>query len=116
MLTLYGLKNCDTCRAARKWLDGAGISYRYHDVRSDGLDDNTISAWLAATNWETLVNKRSQTWRKIPDAERSALDESRAAALMLEYPTLAKRPVLIGDGRMIVGFSEDRYAELEHPA
>lgn len=110
MLTLYGLKSCDSCRAARKWLDGAGVSYRYHDVRDDGLDVGHVRLWLAETEWQELVNKRSLTWRKIPETDRADLDETRAAQLLVEYPTLVKRPVLIGDGVFIVGFDAGAYA------
>lgn len=112
MLTLYGLKSCDSCRAARKWLDTAGIDYRYHDVRGDGLDVSIIRSWFAGSDWEQLINKRSLTWRKIPEADRGGLDETRAIALLVEYPTLAKRPVLLGDGVMLVGFSEEQYSAL----
>lgn len=111
-MTLYGLKSCDTCRAARKWLDDAGLEHRYHDVRKDGLDVDIIRSWTALTDWQSLINKRSRTWRSIPEADRSGLDELRAISLLVEYPTLVKRPVLIGDGEIRVGFSYKAYESL----
>jgi len=110
MLTLYGLKSCDSCRAARRWLDDASVAYRYHDVRDNGLDVSHVRSWLDETGWEQLVNKRSLTWRKIPEADRNDLDEQRAVKLLVEYPTLVKRPVLTGNGVFVVGFDAAAYA------
>lgn len=112
MLTLYGLKTCDTCRKARAWLDERGLDYRYHDVRGDGLDEQLLRAWARETDWQTLLNRRSKTWREVPEDERSGIDEQRAIDMMLKQPTLLKRPVLDGSGFVEVGFSPARYAEL----
>ena len=109
MLTLYGLKSCDTCRQARAWLDDRNIDYRYHDVRADGLDAGLLKRWMALTDWSSLVNRRSLTWRKVPEADRSSLDEARAIALLIDNPTLLKRPVLDGDGLLVAGFSAALY-------
>lgn len=110
MLTLYGLKSCDTCRQARAWLDERGIGYRYHDVRADGLDAGLLKRWFARGDWSSLVNRRSITWRKIPETDRASLDEARAIALLIDNPTLLKRPVLDGEALLLVGFSADLYA------
>ena len=106
MITVYGIKNCDTCRKARKWLDAQGIEHRYHDFRTDGLEEKPLSAWVAALGWETLLNRRGTTWRKLPEAERDGLTPASAASLMLKNPTLIKRPVFDTGGAYLVGFSE----------
>ncbi len=105
MITIYGIKNCDTCRKARKWLDAQNIEHRYHDFRADGLDEKTLSAWIEAVSWETLLNRRGTTWRKLPEAVRYGLTPDSAAALMLENPTLIKRPVFDASGTYMVGFT-----------
>ena len=105
MITVYGIKNCDTCRKARKWLDAQGIEHRYHDFREDGLDDKPLSDWVKAVGWETLLNRRGTTWRKLPEATREGLTSDSATALMLENPTLIKRPVFDMSGNYAVGFS-----------
>ena len=81
--TLYGIKNCDTVKKARRWLDDAGIDHRFHDVRADGLTRDVIEAWIDELGWEPLVNTRGTTWRRLPEPERAALDRDAAAALML---------------------------------
>ena len=111
MLTLYGLKTCDTSRKARAWLDERGLAYRYHDVRGDGLDQALLRKWAQETDWQTLLNRRSKTWREIPENDRSGIDEQRAIALMVKQPTLLKRPVLAGDDFVEIGFSPARYAD-----
>jgi arsenate reductase (glutaredoxin) len=112
MTTVYGIKNCDTVKKARKWLDDHGVTYRFHDFRGDGLDAKQLDAWIGAAGWETLLNRRGTTWRKLPDAEREGIDAKRAAALMLEHPTLIKRPVIEHGKQVLVGFDPKAYAEL----
>ena len=112
-VTVYGIKNCDTCRKALKWLDGKGIDYRFHDFRADGLDDRDLAKWISAVGWETLLNRRGTTWRKLPEADREDVDRSRAAGLMLEHPTLIKRPVFDTGSEVIVGFSAKEQAALD---
>jgi Spx/MgsR family transcriptional regulator len=112
MITLYGLKTCDTCRKARAWLEQHNIAYEYHDVRGDGLDPALLERWLQTTDWEKLLNRRSLTWRRIPDAEKDGIDGARAVALIHEHPTLLKRPVLEAGDVIEIGFSPARYAEL----
>ena len=104
MITVYGIKTCDTCRKAMKWLRAEGIEARFHDFRADGLDGTTLDAWIAVLGWETLLNTRGTTWRKLPAEETRVVDGARARALMLAHPALIKRPVFdLGDG-IVIGF------------
>ncbi|MBZ0253869.1 MAG: arsenate reductase, partial [Candidatus Methylomirabilis sp.] len=106
MIVLYGLKTCDTCKRARRFLDGRGAAYRFHDVREDGLDAKALRAWAREVGWERLVNKASATWRGLADADKADLDEAKALGLLLANPTLMKRPVFDLGDRRIVGFDE----------
>lgn len=108
-LTLYGIKNCDTVRKARKWLQTHQPNVTFHDFREDGLDKEQIETWSDAIGWETLFNKRSTSFRNLSDAEKSGIDQTKAIELMLIHPTLIKRPVLITDGKVLVGFKEAEY-------
>ncbi len=106
-VTVYGLGNCDTCRAARKWLDGRGIAYRFHDFAAEGIDAATVDGWLGEHGAETLINRRSRTWREIPEQRRDIADPAAAAALVLANPKLVKRPVIVSGERSWVGFGDD---------
>ena len=110
--TLYGIKNCDTVRRARQWLNSRAVPYTYRDLRIDGLDAMELKRWIAAVGWETLLNRRSTSWRELSETERSDIDQARAIALMLAEPTLIKRPVLVCGGEVYVGFSEANYAKI----
>lgn len=117
MLTVYGIKSCDTCRRALRWLDANDIEYRFHDLRDDGIDRPTLARWVERVGWETLLNRRSLTWRNLDAAERDDPGSDKAISLMLEYPTLVKRPVIEADRFTAVGFSEKRLsAYLSRPA
>ncbi len=109
---LYGIPNCDTVRKARRWLADRGVDYRFHDVRKDGLKPQLLRNWAASAGWDTLLNRRGTTWRQLPEATRTAIDAERALQLMLEQPTLIKRPVLELQDHIEVGFSADRYQSL----
>ena len=109
-MILYGIKNCDTVKKARRWLEANDVAYTFHDVRTDGFDTETISSWLAHVSWETLLNKRGTTWRKLDDPRKEALDETIAVELMLANPTLIKRPVVMDGSHCLVGFKEADYA------
>ncbi len=111
MHTIYGIKNCDTCRKALKYLDKHGIEHRFHDVRIDGLDIQMLERWAATLDWEQLLNRRSLTWRNVPQDERDGITKDKAFALMLEQPTLLKRPVLESGQFTAVGFSEKRFED-----
>ena len=111
MLTFYGIKSCDTCRRARKVLEDRNIEFRFHDLREDGLDIQMLERWSARIDWERLLNRKSLTWRKIPEADRTDITKERAFATMLDQPTLVRRPVLEHPSYFAVGFSEKRFAE-----
>ncbi len=108
---LYGIANCDRCRAARRWLDARGMEYRFHDLRRDGLTAETLSRWIDALGPEAIVNRRSTTWRGLDATEREAAgDPARVIELLLRHPTLIRRPLLeTGDGRVIQGFEAALY-------
>lgn len=111
MLTVYGIKSCDTCRKARKYLAENDIEFRFHDVRDDGLDIQMLERWGDRIDWQKLLNRQSLTWRKIPEVDREDMSKERAFALMLDQPTLVKRPVLESEQFMAVGFSEKRFGD-----
>lgn len=108
-ITLHGLRNCDTMKKARAWLDGRGIAYVFHDYKVQGIDRATLAAWAAQVGWEVLLNRAGTTFRKLPEAEREGLDAARAIALMLSHPSAIKRPVLTLGGAILVGFDPARY-------
>lgn len=111
MLTVFGIKNCDTCRKACKHFTENGIEFHFHDVRDDGLDIQMLARWANRLDWTQLLNKKSLTWRKIPEIERADIMADKAFALMIKNPTLVKRPVLESDGFIAVGFSEKHFGE-----
>lgn len=104
MTILYGIPNCDTVKKARKWLDAAGHGHRFHDFRKDGLDPALLGGWIDALGWEALLNRNGTTFRALPDADKADLDAARAAALMGANPAMIKRPVVVHDGGLLVGF------------
>ncbi len=112
MNILYGIKNCDTVKKARSWLEQHGTEYRFHDFRTDGLEMTVLQDWFNHTDWESLINRRGTTWRNLPEDIRESLDSSRALHLMLEQPAVIKRPVLNSQGRIHTGFSEQAYSNL----
>ena len=112
MLTMYGIKSCDTCRKARKWLDGNATEYRFHDVRTDGLDEEVLVRWFRGLDWQKILNMRSLTWRRIPEVDRSDMDRDKAMGMMLEQPTLIRRPVLEGDDFIAIGFTPANYERI----
>ncbi|WP_028104217.1 ArsC family reductase [Pseudoduganella violaceinigra] len=114
MITLYGIPNCDTVKKARVWLAGQQLDFTFHDFKKQGLDEATMRAWLHTLDWEVLVNKKGTTWRALSDARKAAVTSADAAvALMLENPSVIKRPVLVGAGaRAHVGFNDAMYQEI----
>ena len=111
MIHLYGISNCDTVKKARHWLDQRGLAYQFHDFKKEGLDDALLRAWVAQLGWETLLNRRGTSWRKVPETIREQIDEAGAIRLMLQNPSLIKRPLLEQQGRYLVGFEEHAYAQ-----
>jgi Spx/MgsR family transcriptional regulator len=113
MVRLYGISTCDSVRKARKWLEAQGIAHNFHDFRKDGLDRKQLERWVNELGWEALLNRRGTTWRKLPESARAAVDNPHSAIqLMLEHPTLLKRPLLELGDRFRLGFSADDYSEL----
>lgn len=105
MLTVYGIRQCDSCRKALKWLEAHGVEHQFHDLRADGLQRERVAAWLASPFAEVIVNRRSTTWRTLDDVEKAA-ERAALEDLLLEHPTLVKRPVFERDGELLaVGFS-----------
>jgi arsenate reductase len=111
-MILFGIKNCDTVKKARRWLEANDVPYTFHDFRVEGIEQQTIESWLPRVSWETLLNKRGTTWRKLDDPRKDSLDETIALELMLANPTLIKRPVLVDGESCTVGFKEADYADL----
>lgn len=109
---LYGIRNCDTVKKARRWLDDRGIDYEFHDLREAGVDPQALADWSDTLGWEALLNRRSTSWRQLDAADKVDLDGTRAQALMLRVPTLIKRPVLVRGRQVSVGFSPAVYQSL----
>jgi len=109
---MYGIPNCDTIKKARKWLADNGIGVQFHDYKKEGVDPSQLSEWCRLKGWQELLNRRGTTWRKLSDELKSSVDENRAISLMIENPSMIKRPVLLIDDDVEVGFSADRYMEL----
>lgn len=110
MITLYGIKACDTMKKARDWLDAAGVAYHFHDYKLQGVDRAHLERWVASAGWETVLNRSGTTFRKLPESERAGVDAARAIALMLAAPSMIKRPVLERGAEVIVGFKPEIYA------
>jgi len=112
MCDLYGIPNCDTMKKARRWLDSNGVVYRFHDYKKEGVDAELLAKWAGHVGWEVLLNRRGLTWRKLPDEDKLDLDQARAIELMTANPSMIKRPILITETLIEVGFSEQRYSEI----
>jgi len=110
--TLYGIKNCDTIKKARRFLEEHNVEYTFHDYRTDGTDKKLISAWVKSHGWETVLNKRGTTWRQLDDNTKASTNETNVVALLIEHPAMIKRPVLTSGKKSLVGFSKDTYSEI----
>jgi len=110
-MILYGIDNCDTVKKARAWLDGRGVSYAFHDYKKAGIDAPRLRAWAGELGWERLLNRAGTTFRKLSDADKEGLDESKAIALMLAQPAMIRRPVLDLGDRRLVGFDARAYED-----
>jgi arsenate reductase (glutaredoxin) len=109
---LYGIRNCDTMKKARAWLESHDIEYAFHDYQVAGIDKSRLTAWIGSVGWEVVLNRAGTTFRKLPDAAKANLDERQAIKLMLEQPSMIKRPVLERGKTLLVGFSPEKYAAL----
>ena len=110
-VTIYGIKNCDTMKQARAWLDGHGVAYAFHDYKAQGIERARLEAWARDVGWETLLNRAGTTFRKLPDKDKGGLNERKALALMLAQPSMIKRPVLDTGGKLLVGFKPETYGK-----
>jgi arsenate reductase len=108
-ITIYGIKNCDTMKKARAWLDKNGVGYEFHDYKAVGIARATLEGWSRETGWEVLLNRAGTTFRKLPEADKEGLSEKKAIALMLAQPSMIKRPVLDVGGKLLVGFKPELY-------
>ena len=109
-VTIYGIKACDTMKKARTWLATHGVAHDFHDYKAQGIDEAALHGWVAKVGWEPLLNRSGTTFRKLAEADRQNLDETKAIRLMLAQPSMIKRPVLDVDGDLLVGFKPDAYA------
>lgn len=112
MTTMYGIRNCDTIKRARAWLDARGVAYAFHDYKVVGVDAARLSDWCDAVGWEVLLNRAGTTFRKLADADKTDLDRDKVIALMIAQPSMIKRPVLEHEGGVTVGFKPEVYAGL----
>ena len=108
-ITMYGIKNCDTIKKARAWLDARGVEYRFHDYKAEGIDRARLEKWCHELGWEKLLNRAGTTFRKLPDAAKNGLDERKAVELMLAQPSMIRRPVLETGSRLLSGFDAESY-------
>ena len=112
MIRIYGIKNCDTMKKARAWLDGHKIAHTFHDYKASGIDKPTLDGWVKKVGWEILLNRAGTTFKKLPDADKENITEKKAIALMLAQPSMIKRPVLEAKGKLTVGFQPETYKKL----
>jgi arsenate reductase len=108
-LTIYGIKNCDTMKKARAWLDARGVAYSFHDYKTAGIEKGKLEGWVKKAGWEALLNKAGTTFRRLPDEDKEGLSEAKALRLMLAQPSIIKRPVLEAGGKLLVGFKPEQY-------
>ena len=114
-VTIYGIKNCDTMKKAMYWLDAHGVEFVFHDYKKAGVARDALERWCDAAGWEAVLNRRGTTFRKLPDSAKADLSRDKAISLMLEQPSLIKRPVLETGGKIEVGFRPERYGEILTP-
>ncbi len=112
MIKLYGIPNCDTMKKARRWLDDKAIEYDFHNYKKDGVPEQELQAWVAQAGWEALLNRRGTTWRKLDADVRDTIDQASAIRIMLENPSIIRRPVLVSDDTLLIGFNEAEYSAL----
>jgi Spx/MgsR family transcriptional regulator len=110
-ITIYGIKNCNTMKKARAWLEKRGVEYAFHDYKTVGIERAKLEGWATKAGWETLLNRAGTTFRKLPDKDKDGITEKKAIALMIGQPSIIKRPVLeLGSGKLLVGFKPEEYA------
>jgi arsenate reductase len=112
MITIYGIPNCDTMKKARKWLEANGVEYEFHDYKKLGVPENKLQNWVKQSGWETVLNKRGSTWRKLDDKTRNSINETSAIEIMLDHPSIIRRPILESGNKVLIGFRADEYQQL----
>ena len=108
---IYGIKNCDTMKKARAWMEARGLEYQFHDYKASGIDREKLLDWSRKLGWSRLLNQSGTTFRKLPPADKEGLDENKAISLMLAQPSMIRRPVLESDGNVIAGFKPEEYSD-----
>ena len=111
MITLYGIPNCDTIKKARKWLSDNSIEFEFHDYKKLGVPEKELKSWVKQVGWEVLLNKRGTTWRKLDDSVKDSVNDKTAIQIMMDNPSIIKRPVLCSGKKILVGFKEETYKE-----
>jgi arsenate reductase len=112
-IIIYGIKNCDTMKKARAFLDKRGLDYKFHDYKVSGIERAKLEGWAKKAGWETLLNRAGTTFRKLPDKDKNGITAKKAIALMFDQPSMIKRPVLEAGGKLLVGFKPDEYAAVK---
>lgn len=112
MITIYGIPNCDTMKKARSWLDAHNISYVFHDYKKAGVPEKALKCWVKQLGWEQLLNRKGTTWRKLDESVRTNINQTTATQLMLDNPSIIKRPVLDVNGKFFVGFSDEDFKKI----
>ncbi|MEQ1755121.1 MAG: ArsC family reductase [Micropepsaceae bacterium] len=111
-VVVYGIRNCDSIKKARTWLDKHGVKYAFHDYKVEGVEKSILESWAKEVGWEVLLNKAGTTFRALPDSDRQGLNEARAISLMQKQPSMIKRPVLVAKDQVHVGFKPEAYRAL----
>jgi arsenate reductase len=111
-IAIYGIKNCDTMKKARAWLDKRGVAYAFHDYKTEGIEKGRLESWAKEVGWEILLNRAGTTFRKLPETDKDGITEKKAVALMLAQPSMIKRPVLDVGGKLLVGFRPEQYEKM----
>ena len=114
MIKIYGIPNCDTMKKARRWLEDNGIEYEFHDYKKLGVPEKELKGWVKRAGWEAVLNKRGTTWRKLDDSTRDNMDEASAIRIMLENPSIIRRPVLASGKTLLIGFDQNEYSKPEY--
>jgi Spx/MgsR family transcriptional regulator len=112
MIKIYGIPNCDTMKKARRWLEANSIEYDFHDYKKLGVPENRLKNWVKQAGWEAILNKRGTTWRKLDDKVKNNIDEAAAIRVMLDNPSIIKRPVIESGNLLLIGFKQDEFEQL----
>lgn len=112
MIKIYGIPNCDTMKKARRWLHDNGVEYEFHDYKKLGVPEKELKSWVGQAGWEGVLNKRGTTWRKLDDSVKHSIDDTSAIQIMLQHPSIIKRPVLASGNTLLIGFDQNEYSRL----